>query len=68
MFSSVVTANVCKLFKLYMLIFVNHNFIKFFVHVWFQIRKGVIFILRSGLFQRIEKCCGPFCELLLSIA
>ena len=41
----------------YRLIFVNHNFIKFFfVDFWLQIPKEVIFIHRSGLFQRIEKC------------
>ena len=57
--SSFVSANTC----------INHNFIikLFFVDVWLQIPKGVIFIYRSGFFQRIEKCCGPFCELLLSI-
>ena len=50
-----------------MLIFVNHNFIKFFfVDVWPQLRKGVIFSYRSGLFQRIDNL-DPICEILLSI-
>ena len=68
--SSVVSANVCtNYFSFnYMPIFINHSFIKiFFVDVWLQILEGVIFSYRRGLFQRIEKCCGPFCELMLSI-
>lgn len=49
----------------------NYNFVNFFLVdtcIWLQIPKGVIFINRRSLLQRIEKCCRPFCELLFSMA